>query len=82
MRNQACNKSSVASPTVLRPVALAWTRTRNWGSFRRPMHRPTRKLAHLTEKIASKETRNPKKPGKRAKRWKKWVEQHKTLAQG
>jgi hypothetical protein len=45
------------------------------------MERPTRQLAHLTAKIATKEARSLKKPGKRTKRWKKWAEQYKTLVQ-
>jgi hypothetical protein len=45
------------------------------------MNRPSRQLAHLAEKIASKVTQSHKKPGKRTKRWKKWAEQHKLLAQ-
>lgn len=45
------------------------------------MNRPARKLSHLTEKIASKTSRNHKaKPGKRLKRWKKWAEAYKAVA--
>jgi hypothetical protein len=48
------------------------------------MHRPTRQLKHLLDKIARKESRaqsRNKKPGTRAKQWKKWAEAYKPLSQ-
>jgi hypothetical protein len=45
------------------------------------MDRPKRQLAHLTEKVALKESRSLKKPGKRTKRWRKWVERYKALVE-
>jgi hypothetical protein len=46
------------------------------------MNRPARKLTHLREKIASKQSRSlKKKPGKRAKRWKKWAATYEPIAQ-
>jgi hypothetical protein len=44
------------------------------------MNRPTRKRAHLLEKIALKESRSHKKAGKRAKRWRKSAESFKAIA--
>jgi hypothetical protein len=46
------------------------------------MNRPSRQRAHLLEKIARKETRNPRKPGKRTKAWRKWAEHYKAVAEG
>lgn len=47
------------------------------------MNRPARKLAHLREKIASKEALtqkiHAKKPGTRTKRWRKWAKQYEPL---
>jgi hypothetical protein len=37
------------------------------------MNRPSRKLAHLQEKIARKESISLKKPGKRTKTWRKFA---------
>lgn len=37
------------------------------------MNRPSRKLAHLQEKIARKESISLKKPGKRTKAWRKFA---------
>lgn len=45
------------------------------------MHRPTRQLKNVEEKIATKATRNKGKVGKKAKRWKKAAEAYKPLAQ-
>ncbi|MCK6591207.1 MAG: hypothetical protein HUU21_13705 [Polyangiaceae bacterium] len=44
------------------------------------MHRPARQWAHLSEKVAQKESRSRKR-GKRAKRWRKWLEAYKGIAQ-
>jgi hypothetical protein len=47
------------------------------------MHRPTRQLKHLLDKIARKESRakaGEKKLGPRAKLWKKWAEAYKPLS--
>jgi hypothetical protein len=44
------------------------------------MNRPTRKLAHLVEKVSLKQARSPNKAGRRTKRWKKWIETYKALA--
>ena len=46
------------------------------------MNRPTRQHAHLTEKVASKESISLRKPGKRTKRWRKWLEKYKALTGG
>lgn len=37
------------------------------------MNRPSRKLAHLLEKVARKESISRKKPGKRTKTWRKFA---------
>ncbi len=37
------------------------------------MNRPSRKLAHLLEKVAHKESISHKKPGKRTKAWRKFA---------
>ena len=40
------------------------------------MNRPSRKLAHLLEKVARKESISRKKPGKRTKAWRKFAAVH------
>lgn len=45
------------------------------------MHRPTRQLKNVEEKLATKTARSKGKVGKKAKRWKKSVEAYKALAQ-
>ena len=44
------------------------------------MNRPTRKRAHLLEKISLKESRSHKKAGKRTRRWRKFAESFKAIA--
>jgi hypothetical protein len=46
------------------------------------MHRPTRQHQHLATKIASKQSRGPKKPGKKTKQWLKWAAQYAPLVAG
>jgi hypothetical protein len=46
------------------------------------MNRPSRQIAHLLEKIATKESRTPGKAGKRVKAWRKWAEHYKAKAEG
>jgi hypothetical protein len=44
------------------------------------MNRQTRQQAHLSQKIAEKESRSHKKPGKRTKRWKEFAAQYQAPA--